>query len=1693
DNDIDKEFNIIGWNDSFAGGAIPAEQMKEWLQDIVKIIFSENPGNVLEIGCGTGLIYYQLAGKVKKYIGTDFSRSSINQINQWISIGHRDYGETELHVCAAHEITLKENQVVDTIIINSVVQYFPGEDYLNEVIKKSISVLNGKGRIIIGDVRDNRLLELFKCRLQLQKLQESLSIKEYKWIVDQEILKEEELCFSPEYFYNLQSWYPQITGVEIQWKQSSFINELTLYRYNVILHVGKEPAMFDPQWQHWSETNSNEIIEKLELGSATIAIKDVPNHRLWQEQLLSQNLVHRSEGTVGELVQALRIKDKDSVAIEQLLNFATARGYHYRLLLDEDPLKQNLLFEINPATGFIKQAYSDNGYTSTTQLTNIPLFTNIASLFQKEIRALLQQRLPDYMVPSEFITLGRLPLTSNGKIDRRFLSRREDKSVANKLNYEPPATELEQALASIWKELLGIDRVGIHDDFFELGGHSLLATRAVSAVRRRLNVELTIKDLFTHSTIAGLIEYFASQNRVVLPPIKVEPRTEFIPLSFSQERLWFIDRLEGSVQYHIPAVLRLKGSLDKKALLFSLQTIVNRHEVLRTVIREQDGHPSQVIKDKNQWNLVSVDGSQYRHHDTGLKQYIERVIREPFDLAKDFMLRATLVAIDEQEHILIVTMHHIASDGWSLSIIVKEIAELYEAAVHHRPPVLPTLHVQYADFAIWQRRYIQGELLDKKMNYWKEKLADVAALQIPTDYPRPAIQSSKGDVLAFIISKELLAKLNLLSQEHGVTLFMTLLSAFKVLMHQYTSQQDICVGTSIAGRQQEEIEGLIGFFINSLALRSEVKSTASFTELLQQVKVTTLEAYENQEVPFERVVDAVVKERDLSRNPLFQVLFALQNIPEVPNLSLGDIVLSQENFEHTTTQFDLTFRITETPSGLVSSVEYCTDLFHKQTIRRMLNHFEKLLDSIVTNPQQKIAELSILSKEEEDEILVAFNDTFSAYPKHLSLVGLFEEKAMAVPRNKAVVFGDLHLTYEELDKRSNQLAHHLISKGIIPGSNVGLMSMRKPEMIIGLFGILKAGCAYVPFNMEYPTERLNFIIEDAGITHVVLTDTNLIGSLCLDEHAFINIEESSYKSVEPVALKTGINARAYIMYTSGTTGTPKGIAVSHQNIIKLVYEQREIAVRTDDHVLQWSNYAFDGSTYEIYSSLLQGASLHLIKESAASDVFELSEIIKNQHITVSFVTTALFNTFIDVSPQSLIGLRKILFGGEMVSLSHVRKALSVLGTDKIIHVYGPTETTVYATYYCVNSIAGNGTIPIGRPLSNTQLYVLNNLQKLVPVGVAGELFIGGDGVSFGYLNKNALTTEKFVPDPFTNVGKLYKTGDRVRWLDDGTIEFLGRFDQQVKIRGYRIELGEIESVLQQSKLVRQAVVIAKEDKEGTKSLVAYVVPQADFDRDSITIYLKDKLPEYMVPSVWVELESLPLNSNGKVDKKVLPEPDASDLLVNEHVAPRTELEKKLAIIWQDLLDLETVGIHDNFFEIGGHSLLAIRLISVIRKELSTEVPISEIFEYPTIAELATSLNKPSEVVALPTIKAETRPELIPLSFSQERLWFIDQLEGSVQYHLPAVFKLKGRVDTTALEHTLKTIVNRHEVLRTVFRHQDGQPWQKIKEKDGWHLSVLDSFQTEPRQLIDRLIKEPFDLSKDHMLRASLIKLSEEEH
>ncbi len=1179
-----------------------------------------------------------------------------------------------------------------------------------------------------------------------------------------------------------------------------------------------------------------------------------------------------------------------------------------------------------------------------------------------ELRGFLKDKLPEHLVPTLFVLLDAFPLTANGKVDRRALPPPDGRRLELDEAFVACRTPTEELLAEIWAQVLGVERVGVHDNFFQLGGHSLLATQVVSRIREAFQMEMPLRRLFESPTIAGLAESIDAGRGAgrQAPPIVPVPRDGDLPLSFAQQRLWFINQLEpGSSVYNFPAAVRLKGPLNIVALKLSLDEIVKRHEVLRTTFAIVDGRPVQVIAPLLTLTLPIVDLRELP--ETEREAEVQRLgtneAARPFDLAQGPLVRATVLRLGEDEHVGLLTMHHIVSDGWSTGILIREMAALYDAFRAGRPSSLPALPLQYADFAHWQRDWLQGEVLETQLTYWKQQLFGAPPLlELPADHPRPAVQTFHGAQQSILLPRTVGDGLKALSRQEGLTLFMTLLAAFKVLLHGYTNQDDIVIGTPIANRNRLEIEGLIGFFVNTLVLRSDLSGNPSFRELLRRVREVCLGAYAHQDLPFERLVEELHLARDLSRNPLFQVMFVLQNASpqavELPGLSLSPVEVDTR-----TTYFDLTLHIVDTDQGLVGTFAYNTDLFDAVTITRMLGHFASLLESVIAAPDRRLSDLSLLTESERQQILANCNDAGSnRLNEHIHQ--LFEAQVERTPDAIAVVLEDQELSYKELNHRANQLANHLRALGVGPEIPVGLCLKHSVEMVVGLLGILKAGGVYLPLEPAYPKERLAFMLEDAEVP-VLLTQEALLPGLP-EHHAKVVCLDSDWAAIaqenaENLNCLTMPENLAYIIYTSGSTGQPKGVLISHASIAAhCLNSQKYYALDSSDRVLQFASLSFDPSLEQILPTFIVGATLVMM----STEVWDTTEFYKKLSefgLTVLNIPTGYWQELArewadlsDLIPDNQV--RVLIVGGDTMLPEFLALwKRTPMSSIRLINAYGPTETTITATAFEIASRFGEVStlqrIPIGRPLANRETYILDKYGNPVPVGVPGELHIGGDCLARGYLNQADLTAEKFVPNPFSGESgaRLYKTGDLARYLSDGSIEFLGRVDRQVKIRGFRVELGEIEAVLRQHSAVRETVVLARENGSGEKQLVAYVIGQRDSQptASELCAFLNEKLPDYLMPAVFVPLDALPLMPNGKVDRDALPYPERT---LSESgrvfVAPRSALELQLVNLWEEVLGVRPIGLTDNFFELGGTFLGSSSFVRVDRKETGQESSIS---------------------------------------------------------------------------------------------------------------------------------------------------------
>lgn len=1217
-------------------------------------------------------------------------------------------------------------------------------------------------------------------------------------------------------------------------------------------------------------------------------------------------------------------------------------------------------------------------------------------------REFLKERLPDYMIPTALVCLPALPLNQNGKVDRALLPDPEAYLASNR-RYAAPRNPSEEMLTGIWATILKRDRIGIHENFFDLGGHSLLATQVMARVRSVFHVELPLRTLFEATTVAELAEAIESARLQAgdtgMPPVSRVERDGPIPLSFSQQRLWVLTQLEpNGASYNLPIALRLSGALDAAALERSVNELVRRHEVLRTTVVLSDGQPIQIVASVTAIPLpvVTLDhhGDESEQEASVLRLATAEAQR-PFELAYGPMLRVTLLRLGVEEHVLLLTMHHIVSDAWSSHILVREMTELYVAQVQGRPAALSELPVQYADFAIWQRQWLSGAHLDRQLDYWKERLADaLEPLNLPMDHPRPPVQTSNGASLTVSLSPELSSAMTELSRREGVTLFMTLLAGFYALLFRYTGRPDLIVGSPIANRTRSEIEGLIGFFVNTLALRADLSGNQTVRELLALVRQVCLGAYTHQDVPFEKLVEVLQPVRDVSYSPIFQVMFELQNAP-TSELAVPGLQIATVDVEPRTAKFDLTLSLCETEGGLTASMEYNSDLFSADSVMRMLRHYELILQGMAAQPDTTIEELRLLTDKEEQRLLNDWNVGPRLSLPDRSFSQLFEAQASATPDRVAVVWSNWRMTYDELNRRANRIAHALLLKEVKPETVVSLLGDRDPDFLAMLLGIFKAGGIYLPLDAEHPDHRLAHMLGESRTRVLLTTETyrQRVKLLCegLAENArpiLLTMEEiqSSVKyDGNPDRPRHAAEA-AYVIYTSGSTGAPKGAIVEHRGMLNHLWGKVwTLELTAADVIAQTASQSFDISVWQFLAPLLCGGQVCIVPDEIAHDPARLLHHVEAAGITVLETVPALLQSMLDMTDDAdepgpdLKRLRMILPTGEALPAQLCRRWLGRYPSIPLVNAYGPAECADDVALHPVTQIPEEHvtSMPVGRPVPNIELYVLSSSLKPLPIGVVGELCVAGVGVGRGYLCNPAKTAEVFIPHPFACEpgARLYRTGDMAQYLPDGVIRFLGRMDHQVKVRGFRIELGEIESQLLEHPDVQEAAVVTRKDPRGDKQLVAYAA--GCVSGEVLREFLRERLPDYMVPSVIIALESLPRNANGKVDRRSLPEPDFRGSL-QTFVAPRTDMETRLAREWAEVLGLPQVGIHDNFFDLGGHSLTAVQLVSRVQRIIGNPIALLDLFQAPTVAGLVERISGQAEAASSPFVVLQAGREGAPL-------------------------------------------------------------------------------------------------------------------
>ncbi len=1207
------------------------------------------------------------------------------------------------------------------------------------------------------------------------------------------------------------------------------------------------------------------------------------------------------------------------------------------------------------------------------------------------LRLFLQQKLPDYMIPSAFIPLEAMPLTSNGKIDRKSLPEPDITRPDLAQSYIGSRSPQEQILVEIWSSVLQLKRVGIHDNFFDLGGHSLLATQVISRIEKAIGISLPLRTIFEKPTIAGLSAALNQLSRPDAPPPPIVPisRDGEIPLSFAQERIWFLHQLAPNDHaYNIPVTLKYQQAVSRIALQIACDDLVVRHESLRTIFPVTDGVPRQEIRPPFSVTINEIDLSTIPAVDqeTAVIQLVQADIKQPFDLASAPPWRFTLFQLNDESYVFYFAFHHIIFDHWSTVVLWQEFHNLYLATIQDDKLVLPALRIQYADYSVWQRNWLQGSVLAGLLGYWRGQLANLPVLDMPTDHPRPPVQSFTGATVFRNLSPTLSEKLIAFSRQAQLSPFMLMLGAFNVLLARYSGQTDIAIGVPVANRHYLAVEPIIGTFVNTLVVRIDLSGDPTFSKLLERVRDVLLDAYAHQELPFEKLVSEIIETRDISRPPLVQVLFNMTNAP-FDYEQAAKSPISFMTFDRGAAQFDISVNVVmeeHLPLKPQLIVEYNTGLFEHVTIQQLLAHYELLLSAVVMDAQQPISSYDILAPEEQKRLIIEWNQTQMAYQSRC-LHELFVEQVQRTAQKKAVSFQDQTMTYQELDEKSSQLARYLQDLGVGPEAIVGVFVERSLEMVIALLGILKAGGAYLPLDPDLPADRLAYMVEDAEV-ELILTQSDLLDIIPAAGVAHpLNLVAAwsliEQLSSEPLPQTAGPENLAYVIYTSGSTGKPKGVQIEHRNVVNFITAmQQQPGISPDDILLSVTTLSFDISILEIFLPLLSGAQLVIADRLTAADGQQLSKAVNQTQATILQATPTTWSMLIEAGWQYTPTLRKALCGGEALSFELAQAILE--RNAELWNMYGPTENTIWSSVKRIEP--GYFPITIGRPIGNTTFYVLDPARRPAPIGVAGELYIGGNGVARGYLNRPELTDDRFLPDPYTswsNSGRMYRTGDLVRYLADGNVEYLGRIDFQVKIHGHRIELGEVEAVLSTHQQVRE-VVVSVHSNQNDQFLAAYIVPEDNEHHPSTTAlrdFLRTKIPDYMIPSSFVILEEFPLTHNRKIDRKGLPAPDSiRPELENRFIGPRNDLETVLAGILADLLGLETVGIIDDFFELGGHSLQAARYVAHVGKALRTEVLLWSFLRSPNVADFAAYLTELPEGARIKRI-AQLRVKMAAMS------------------------------------------------------------------------------------------------------------------
>ena len=1696
-----------GWNSSYTGDPIPLEEMVEWRSATVDRIMALQPRRVLEIGAGSGLVLSQIAPHCEHYVGTDMSAVAIDTLArslEQLEIPWRD--RVQLLTQPAHVTEALPRGYFDTIILNSVVQYFPNAGYLAEVIDNAVDLLASGGTLFLGDVRNHALQGAFQTGVALAHTDTATSDAEIRQRVQRAVLGEPELLLAPEFFTTFAGDRPSVAGLDIEVKRGSADNELSRYRYDVIVHKTPTPVRSLATAPSWAWTHCAGLgglhTRLISQRPSTVRITGIPRAGLITDVGIEAALA--AGLPLADALAQAAAPAPDTAVPEELHRLGETTGYHVAVTWGAQPGTLDAVF-ITP---------TDPGDRHTAPLTDLylpPTGAHQRSIHANDpqtntkisaVRQRLSAWLPDYMVPSQIVVLDEFPLTSSGKIDRKALPA----PVFAATPFRAPQTQTEKIVAGVFAEVLGVDRVGLDDDFFALGGDSLIATRVSARLQLALGREVPVRYVFDASTVGGLAEYLhRHRGGPAHPPLRVMPRPERVPLSYAQQRLWFLDQLQGPWPvYNMAVALRLRGRLDAGALCAALADVVGRQESLRTLFAAPEGIPQQLVMPAGQaelgWDVVDATGWSASR----LDEAIDTVVRYTFDLTSEIPLRARLFRISDDEHVLVAAVHHIAADGWSITPLARDLGVAYASRCAGQAPGWAALAVQYVDYTLWQREHL-GDLADSdspiaaQLAYWEDALAGMPErLVLPTDRPYPPVADYRGASVAVDWPAGLQQRVRWVAGEHNATSFMVIQAALAVLLAKLSSSPDVAVGIPIAGRRDPALDELVGFFVNTLVLRVELAGDPTIAELLAQVRGRSLAAYEHQDVPFEVLVEQLNPTRSLTYHPLIQVMLGWQNLPgqgsdPAAGLALGDLRVTRLPVDTHTARMDLVFSLAERwseagePAGIGGTVEFRTDVFDAASIEALIERLRRVLEAMTADPGLRLSSVDLLDGGEHARLEGWGNRAVLTQPvTGVSIPVLFAAQVSRTPDAVAVAFEGHSMTYREFEEAANRLAHLLAGHGAGPGQCVALLLSRSAEAIGAILAVLKTGAAYLPIDPGLPAARIAFMVADAA-PMAAITTSGLAERLDGCELLVIDIEDPRIQTYPCTSLPgPAPDDIAHIIYTSGTTGVPKGVAVTHHNVTRLFDSLDAGLELTPKQVwTQCHSLAFDYSVWEIWGALLHGGRLVVVPESVAGSPDDFHALLVSEHVGVLSQTPSAVAA---LSPQGL----------ESAALMIAAEPCPAEVVDRwapgrvMINGYGPTETTVYAAI-SVPLAPGSGAPPIGSPVPGAALFVLDGLLRAVPAGVVGELYVAGTGVGCGYVRRAGLTGSRFVACPFGGPGaRMYRTGDLVCWRADGQLRYVGRADEQVKIRGYRIELGEVQAALAGLDGVEQAVVIAREDRPGDKRLVGYVTGAAD--PAEIRDALAERLPAYMIPAAVVVLEALPLTPNGKLDTRALPAPEYQD--GDRYRAPASAVEEILAGIYARVLGLERVGVEDSFFDLGGDSLSAMRVIAAINTALDAGLAVRTLFDAPMIRRLAPRIG--GDGGRLEPLVAGARPAVVPLSFAQSRLWFIDQLHGpSPVYTMAVALRLGGRLDPDALGAALADVVGRHESLRTLFPAVEGIPQQLVvPERADFGWDVVDATGWPASQLgeaIDTAARHSFDLATEIPLRARLFRVGDDEH